>query len=143
MTECKTGFYGENCKKACSIFCKSSRDCNHVTGHCDEGCIGGWQGALCLQVADKTDDNDCLSRFYGVLAALCVCLIIIAILMSYICIYRWKMREKLRKLKYKEDKDIKVASFNMDITTNEKDEVEKNEYQELGELALPSHYDRL
>ncbi|XP_062593495.1 multiple epidermal growth factor-like domains protein 11 isoform X2 [Saccostrea cucullata] len=86
--QCKTGFYGENCKRECSIFCKTSRDCNHVTGNCNEGCIGGWQGAMCLQVAEKKDDADFQSRFYGVLAVLCVCLIIIAILIAYICFYR-------------------------------------------------------
>lgn len=140
---CKAGFYGENCKKECSLFCKSSRDCNHVTGHCNEGCIGGWQGAMCLQVAEKKDDADCLSRFYGVVAALCVCLITNAILIAYICIHRWKGKEKPKKLAYKEARETKASTFNMDIVSSKIDEDEKNRYQELGELALPSDYDRI
>ncbi|XP_062602964.1 multiple epidermal growth factor-like domains protein 11 [Saccostrea cucullata] len=33
----KKGFYGDDCTEECSPFCKSSRDCHHVTGHCNEG----------------------------------------------------------------------------------------------------------
>lgn len=113
-----------------------------MTGHCNEGCVGGWQGAMCLQVAEKKDDAESLSRFNGVLAALCICLIIIGILIAYICIYRWKMKENLKNLAYVEDKETKATSYNMDVISSKIDEDEKNGYQELGEL-VPSHYDRI
>ncbi|XP_062578871.1 scavenger receptor class F member 1-like [Saccostrea cucullata] len=46
---CNAGFYGNNCKKECSLFCKTSRDYHHVTGNCKDRCIGGWRNAECLQ----------------------------------------------------------------------------------------------
>ncbi|XP_062585191.1 multiple epidermal growth factor-like domains protein 11 [Saccostrea cucullata] len=57
---CNEGYYGKNCKENCSLFCKTSRDCHHVTGHCKEGCIDGWQGVKCLQVCNgKRFGEDC------------------------------------------------------------------------------------
>ncbi|XP_061185775.1 multiple epidermal growth factor-like domains protein 10 [Saccostrea echinata] len=46
---CPGGYYGDNCNKECSLFCKTSRDCHHVTGHCTDGCTGGRRGEQCLQ----------------------------------------------------------------------------------------------
>lgn len=45
---CKFGFYGIGCHQECSSFCKTSRDCNHVSGACRNGCRHGWQGDDCF-----------------------------------------------------------------------------------------------
>lgn len=38
------GYYGYECMDQCSTFCKASRDCDHLTGFCIDGCKSGWQG---------------------------------------------------------------------------------------------------
>ena len=49
FVECSPGFYGVECLQECSSFCKRSRDCNHVTGFCKNGCKTGWQGSDCFK----------------------------------------------------------------------------------------------
>ena len=49
LTGCDFGYYGFECKDQCSSFCKTSRDCDHVTGFCIDGCKSGWQGNDCLE----------------------------------------------------------------------------------------------
>lgn len=47
--ECEFGYYGFRCLQECSMFCKRSRDCHHVTGSCNGGCRSGWQGYDCFE----------------------------------------------------------------------------------------------
>lgn len=47
ITECKKGWYGDNCTQQCTAHCKDNTTCNHVTGLCDEGCDKGWKGYMC------------------------------------------------------------------------------------------------
>lgn len=49
LTGCDFGYYGFECRDQCSSFCKTSRDCDHVTGFCKNGCKSGWQGNDCLE----------------------------------------------------------------------------------------------
>ena len=49
FAECDMGYYGIGCLQECSSFCKTSRDCHHVTGYCKDGCKSGWQGNDCLE----------------------------------------------------------------------------------------------
>ncbi|XP_061190060.1 uncharacterized protein LOC133197895 [Saccostrea echinata] len=89
---CNLGYYGVDCEKECSSFCKISRDYKHVNGSCKEGCKAGWQGQNCLQNQSQ-EDTAWQSRFYGVLAALFVCLAIIKLLIGIIIMLkrmRWK-----------------------------------------------------
>ena len=46
---CEFGYYGIGCQHECSIFCKYSRKCNHISGICEEGCKLGWHGNYCLE----------------------------------------------------------------------------------------------
>lgn len=46
---CEFGYYGIGCQHECSVFCKYSRKCNHISGICDEGCKLGWHGNYCLE----------------------------------------------------------------------------------------------
>ncbi|XP_062602860.1 multiple epidermal growth factor-like domains protein 10 [Saccostrea cucullata] len=140
---CKKGFYGDNCKEECSPFCKSSRDCHHVTGHCNEGCIGGWQGLQCLQVADKKDDVDYLSRFNGVLVALCVCTAIIMGMLVYLIIIRGRIKQMYKAQKFREDCDCKAKEGGLDLYTisGKPDEDDSSKYQDFGEMARSSEYE--
>uniref|UniRef100_A0A8W8NNC8 Uncharacterized protein n=1 Tax=Magallana gigas TaxID=29159 RepID=A0A8W8NNC8_MAGGI len=54
--ECKFGFYGIGCLQECSSFCKTSRDCDHVSGVCRHGCRNGWEGDNCF------DENVALNK---------------------------------------------------------------------------------
>lgn len=47
ITECKGGWYGVNCSQPCTGHCRARDICNHVTGHCKDGCDAGWAGVLC------------------------------------------------------------------------------------------------
>ena len=49
LTRCDFGYYGLECRDQCSSFCKTSRDCDHVTGFCKNGCKSGWRGNDCLE----------------------------------------------------------------------------------------------
>lgn len=57
FAECDMGYYGIGCLQECSTFCKTSRDCHHVTGYCKEGCKTGWQGTNCLEGKSFSDNN--------------------------------------------------------------------------------------
>lgn len=46
---CEFGYYGLGCNQECSTFCKKSRYCNSISGHCKDGCKSGWQGLDCLE----------------------------------------------------------------------------------------------
>lgn len=54
---CDVGYYGTQCQHKCSVFCKDSRKCNHVSGFCDEGCKAGWHGDYCLQCKLHNEHN--------------------------------------------------------------------------------------
>ncbi|XP_056013740.1 uncharacterized protein LOC125677597 [Ostrea edulis] len=45
-SNCKSGFYGRNCKKRCG-HCKFGTHCNDITGICPEGCQDTWEGPPC------------------------------------------------------------------------------------------------
>lgn len=53
ITECKEGWYGDNCNKQCVGHCKDGTTCNHMTGQCDRGCDAGWTGAMCGKGSTK------------------------------------------------------------------------------------------
>ena len=46
---CDSGYYGVECLQECSSFCKLSKNCHHVSGHCKDGCKKGWQGMDCFE----------------------------------------------------------------------------------------------
>ena len=49
LTWCDFGYYGFECRDQCSSFCNTSRDCDHVTGFCIDGCKSGRRGNDCLE----------------------------------------------------------------------------------------------
>lgn len=49
ISECQTGYYGQDCSIPCSKNCDVSRECDRFTGQCNEGCKEGWTGNTCDQ----------------------------------------------------------------------------------------------
>ncbi|KAK7481940.1 hypothetical protein BaRGS_00026848 [Batillaria attramentaria] len=49
-TKCPKGSYGDNCNMTCG-YCAGSSACEHDTGHCTQGCVGGFTGDNCHDVA--------------------------------------------------------------------------------------------
>lgn len=43
---CSSGSYGPNCSLTCGQ-CRQITDCNHVTGHCSDGCVHGYITEYC------------------------------------------------------------------------------------------------
>lgn len=50
---CREGLYGVNCSQQCVGHCRDNTVCNHVTGHCGNGCAAGWTGTFCNKGAFK------------------------------------------------------------------------------------------
>lgn len=44
---CLPEYFGANCAKQCSSYCKGKRTCDRFTGICDEGCDYGLSGRQC------------------------------------------------------------------------------------------------
>ncbi|XP_056003613.1 uncharacterized protein LOC130049702 [Ostrea edulis] len=142
-TVCMTGYYGHNCTTECSLFCKKPRICNHVSGHCNDGCVGGWQGLYCQRaISEKKSDNPELSRFYGMLAALSVCVTVIAVLVTYICIKR-RQYGRRRENEYLESDESQTGTVNPSTISGRGNERRDNTYLGLSELGPSSTYDTL
>ena len=48
--ECGPGKYGGGCGQTCSVHCSGTGDpCDHITGHCTNGCDAGYTGDKCDQ----------------------------------------------------------------------------------------------
>ena len=48
ITECPSGYYGDNCTSICPANCEFT--CNHINGVCKDGkCIAGYHGEMCDQ----------------------------------------------------------------------------------------------
>ncbi|XP_056003597.1 multiple epidermal growth factor-like domains protein 11 [Ostrea edulis] len=141
---CEFGHFGASCKEECSVFCGKSRDCHHVTGYCRSGCKTGWRGNDCLEVDTQQQgtecDRNCETRFYGILCAFCV----IVVLNGVYGLYRITKWNKKRL-----DKDKKYRASDSTICTKDtvlqvcKDENVNSGYQELGELSSSSTYDTI
>ncbi|GFO17993.1 receptor-type tyrosine-protein phosphatase kappa [Plakobranchus ocellatus] len=59
FTECPNTTFGQNCGERCNTTCLN-RECNHVTGTCDSGCVDGYISDFCEQACDQgTYGEDC------------------------------------------------------------------------------------
>ena len=45
--ECRSGYYGANCKHKCSGNCRNQKKCDRKTGECHDGCLPGWRHTTC------------------------------------------------------------------------------------------------
>ncbi|XP_078328732.1 uncharacterized protein LOC111112398 [Crassostrea virginica] len=131
--ECSIGFYGFECLQECSSFCKRSRDCHHVTGFCNDGCKTGWQGNNCFEVFGAQVDSisDWKSRFYGMLGAFCVTLLLMGLLVAYIIMIT-RRQKKRNASQYKQDKPTRHTESQ--YCEAHATETVDGGYQELGEL---------
>ncbi|XP_061194984.1 stabilin-2-like [Saccostrea echinata] len=129
--ECEESQYGLDCLEACGS-CRYQHLCNHVNGTCRGGCKLGYKGDKCDEVQGK-EGSDWQSRFYGVLAALCVC---VAVLIVFIVVMLLQRRRKngMETRKTLRESQIPQCEIScVDVKTNEND---KSEYQELGDKNL-------
>ncbi|XP_078328754.1 uncharacterized protein LOC111113758 [Crassostrea virginica] len=134
--ECDFGFYGNGCLQECGSFCKRSRDCHHVTGFCKNGCKHGWQGNDCFEVSKLEDSNtDWKSRFYGMLGAFCVSLILNGLLIAFFIMYiRFKQNQHSERAKKAQSQYCETKPS----------ETAEGGYQELGDFnAIPTTYQNL
>ncbi|XP_062605893.1 multiple epidermal growth factor-like domains protein 10 isoform X2 [Saccostrea cucullata] len=139
---CPEGRFDYNCRQKCNINCRSDGKCDVITGQCKGGCLTGWQGERCDRLIDiyfhPDQSTPCCSYLYGVLAILCLSLIL-----NIFLIFR-SYRNKRNKRKNHKEKNTKVNSQENILNTEIYDKVEDNAgYQELGQLSQPSHYDKL
>jgi hypothetical protein len=44
---CDRGLYGPACSETCSDYCKVDKECDHIYGHCSNGCRAGYTRAKC------------------------------------------------------------------------------------------------
>ncbi|XP_062620209.1 uncharacterized protein LOC134281787 isoform X5 [Saccostrea cucullata] len=134
---CSFGYFGSDCKEECSAFCKTTRDCHYETGSCTEGCKSGWQGHDCFQIQEK-EENDWPSRFYGLLAAFCVCVAVIVVLLVVVFLQRRRIIVRKAQKTLKESKNPQCNTGYVDVMSTENI---KSEYQELSDIKEPSTYD--
>ncbi|XP_062593492.1 multiple epidermal growth factor-like domains protein 6 [Saccostrea cucullata] len=134
---CSFGYFGSDCKEECSAFCKTTRDCHYETGSCTQGCKSGWQGHDCFQIQAK-EENDWPSRFYGLLAAFCVCEAVIIVMLVVVFLQRRRMIVRKAQKTLKESKNPQCNTGYVDVMSTEKI---KSEYQELSDIKEPSTYD--
>ncbi|XP_078328724.1 uncharacterized protein LOC111111957 isoform X2 [Crassostrea virginica] len=139
--ECDFGFYGNGCLQECGSFCKTSRDCHHVTGFCKNGCKSGWQGNDCFEVSKHEDSyTDWKSRFYGMLGAFCVSLILIGLLIAYHIIYIQKKKTHFKQYQHSE----RAKKAQSQYCETQPSETADGGYQELGDFnVIPTTYQNL
>ncbi|XP_062574220.1 multiple epidermal growth factor-like domains protein 10 [Saccostrea cucullata] len=160
-TSCSARKFGFDCQKNCNEHCKVPYKCNKGTGECEDGCQPGWEGPRCEQDHYTTDimnmttvtntkevdgwmealekGNDCMVRFYGILAAFCVSLTVIIVLAVYICIKRRRKQRQDRKC-FKDN--FKPDTGRMGLNNISAKITEDNKtYEELGQRTLPSEYE--
>ncbi|XP_048749764.2 multiple epidermal growth factor-like domains protein 11 isoform X3 [Ostrea edulis] len=142
---CEFGHFGASCKEECSVFCGKSRDCHHVTGYCRSGCKTGWRGNDCLEVDTQQQgtecDRNCETRFYGVLCAFCVIVVLNGVYGLY-KIMKWKKKKRSDKNKKYRASDSTISTKDTVLQVR-KDENVNSAYQELGELSPSSTYDTI
>lgn len=45
--ECKSHYFGLDCKERCSSHCKNNEPCDHISGECPGGCQDGYMEEYC------------------------------------------------------------------------------------------------
>ncbi|XP_062592548.1 uncharacterized protein LOC134253988 [Saccostrea cucullata] len=125
--------YGPDCSLSCPVNCEDY--CHIQTGICFE-CKPGKKGAFCEQGPAK-DATDWRSRFYGVLAALCVC---IAMFMMFIVAMFLRRRSSSGMDRENKGKDNKDEPCNISVTVKA-EEIINSGYQGLEDQNESSAYD--
>ncbi|XP_062576773.1 multiple epidermal growth factor-like domains protein 11 [Saccostrea cucullata] len=134
-TECDNGHYDKDCGEKCKN-CRNETQCNHMNGSCLYGCKPGYMGDNCLQVQAVSDYQ---SSFHGVLAALCVCVLVNIVLGSILILYCKKIKRVQIQKTYEENGD---SSKTNDIHVYESTgNGTNNRYEDVEDLSQPSNYE--
>uniref|UniRef100_K1RRN1 Endothelial cells scavenger receptor n=1 Tax=Magallana gigas TaxID=29159 RepID=K1RRN1_MAGGI len=161
--------YGDTCDETCSHGCAGGT-CDQQKGTCSAGCKQNWTGRLCDDgcafgkfgdFCNETCDEHCVSYWhedtekykklkesnletlfilYGMIAALCVSLIVNG------CMIKWN----LRRDQYK-GQDVNQNTMNKNVPLQDSispqdmyDTVgDDTKYEDLGQLSGSPHYDQL
>nr|XP_034322516.1 scavenger receptor class F member 2-like [Crassostrea gigas] len=153
---CDATHYGPACSMECNINCLNNT-CNDVTGSCKDGCLFGKFGDFCNKTYDehcgscchqdtdkykklKESNLETLFILYGMIAALCVSLIVNG----------WMIKWNLRRDQYK-GQDVNQNTMNKNVPLQDSispqdmyDTVgDDTKYEDLGQLSGSPHYDQL
>ncbi|XP_062574210.1 multiple epidermal growth factor-like domains protein 10 isoform X2 [Saccostrea cucullata] len=140
-TSCSNGKFGKDCSKNCSVNCMVPRICHGTTGECQSGCQPGWEGYHCErdQVQDK---ENCHLSFYGTLGAFLVSALANVVLIAFV----FKLMQRKGEKKMAEPATEEMLNDERRQPNDIYENSDRNvtvDYQELGELGNPSHYDAL
>uniref|UniRef100_K1PS52 Multiple epidermal growth factor-like domains 11 n=1 Tax=Magallana gigas TaxID=29159 RepID=K1PS52_MAGGI len=150
-TPCNNDTYGTDCSMKCgNCLYLHGEQCHHVTGQCPRGCADGFHGGLCDQVSgSSSSDSASTSQLSNALYA-CVTIIILSVTLNVFFIIRQLRNNMSVKQKNKENLDessvarIKGTEQSDNFSKSVYDKSEDNaEYQELGEKAKESQYDKI
>eukprot|EP00105_Crassostrea_gigas_P005219 XP_011418742.1 PREDICTED: multiple epidermal growth factor-like domains protein 10 isoform X2 [Crassostrea gigas] len=148
---CNNDTYGTDCSMKCgNCLYLHGEQCHHVTGQCPRGCADGFHGGLCDQVSgSSSSDSASTSQLSNALYA-CVTIIILSVTLNVFFIIRQLRNNMSVKQKNKENLDessvarIKGTEQSDNFSKSVYDKSEDNaEYQELGEKAKESQYDKI
>ncbi|XP_056002107.1 multiple epidermal growth factor-like domains protein 10 isoform X2 [Ostrea edulis] len=143
-TKCVDNQYGQDCNQTCGK-CREAKQCHHVSGSCNDGCEPGYQGNKCDEVDTQQQgtecDRNCETRFYGVLCAFCVIVVLNGVYGLY-KIMKWKKKKRSDKNKKYRASDSTISTKDTVLQVR-KDENVNSAYQELGELSPSSTYDTI
>nr|XP_034322181.1 multiple epidermal growth factor-like domains protein 10 isoform X1 [Crassostrea gigas] len=163
---CDSGYQGRHCTLACnndtygtdcSMKCGNclylyGEQCHHVTGQCPRGCGDGFHGGLCDQGINVSESPSCDSASTSQLSNalyVCVTIIILSVTLNVFFIIR-QLRNNMSIKQKKTKKTLMNASLkesrvqNRTFSKSVCDKSEDNtEYQELGEIAKDSQYDKI
>lgn len=139
---CEFGYYGLGCNQECSTFCKKSRYCNSISGHCKDGCKSGWQGLDCLEVSKLTvTEKKLTSEFNGILSAFCILVFLNGVVIAHFLVKRF--RNSKAKLPAINQSNIAQNGCESEISNVYINDNDRSEYQELGEISKLETYDTL
>ncbi|XP_065926649.1 multiple epidermal growth factor-like domains protein 11 isoform X2 [Magallana gigas] len=121
MSTCAPGRYGIDCYERCSPFC-NTRECDHITGACEDGCEEGWGGMQCQQYLDGYDENrlpeDISAYLYIIKGTIIAAVINTGIFVVYIIFLRRRRlqnlnvnRNSLSEVALKKDENLCVSAI--------------------------------
>ncbi|XP_062590376.1 uncharacterized protein LOC134251989 [Saccostrea cucullata] len=134
LTPCTFGRYGEGCKGICG-HCESNKTCNYVNGSCPGLCEPGYHGENCLTTNNQAIKNKTNAVFSQALYGVTI-ILFLSILLNIFLIVRNARKFSKKTKRQQNSKNVENRPVNKILEDNVG-------YQELGELSLPSIYEKV